>query len=67
MVAGPITAPVKVIWGEVDRALERDLAYSIKNHVSGSFDFHLVKGSGHWVQQEAPREVNEELAIFLGA
>jgi len=50
----------------VDRALERSLAHSIDNHTSGGFDFHLVKGSGHWVQQEAAAEVNEQLADFLG-
>ena len=54
------------IWGEVDRALERELGYSIENHTSGGFDFHLVKGSGHWVQQEAADEVNEQLTDFLG-
>jgi pimeloyl-ACP methyl ester carboxylesterase len=65
LAAGPITAPVKVIWGEVDRALERELGLSIENHTSGGFAFHLVKGSGHWVQQEAAEEVNAELASFL--
>ncbi len=62
---GPITAPVKVIWGEVDRALERELGYSIEKHTRGGFEFHLVRGSGHWVQQEAADEVNEELSSFL--
>lgn len=62
---GPITAPVKVIWGEVDRALERELGRAIENHTSTSFEFHLVEGSGHWVQQEAADEVNEQLADFL--
>ena len=66
LATGTITAPVKVIWGEVDRALERELGYSIENHTSGGFDFHLVKGSGHWVQQEAADEVNEQLTDFLG-
>jgi pimeloyl-ACP methyl ester carboxylesterase len=65
LTAGSISAPVMVIWGEVDRALETELGHSIQNHVSGSFDFRLVKGSGHWVQQEAAEEVNELLAAFL--
>ncbi len=65
LAAGPITAPVKVIWGEVDRALERELGHSIENHTTGGFAFHLVRGSGHWVQQEAADEVNEQLADFL--
>lgn len=62
---GPITAPVKVIWGEVDRALDRELGHAIERHTGGGFEFHLVKGSGHWVQQEAATEVNEQIAGFL--
>lgn len=60
-----ITCPVNVIWGEVDRALEKDLAYAIADHVSGPFEIHFIKDSGHWVQQEAPVEYNHYLARFL--
>jgi len=63
---GPIKAPVKVIWGEVDRALERELGHAIERRTSGGFEFHLVRGSGHWVQQEAAEEVNAQIACFLG-
>ena len=28
-------------------------------------DFHLVDGSGHWVQQEQPEKVTELLTKFL--
>ena len=65
LAVGPITAPVKVIWGEVDRALERSLAHSIEKRAKGGFGFHLVRGCGHWVQQEAAVEVNEQLEDFL--
>ena len=64
--AGPVKCPVKVIWGEIDRALERELAHSLGRHVSGDFDLHIVERCGHWVQQEAPEEYNEQLAGFLG-
>ncbi|MBU1168849.1 MAG: alpha/beta hydrolase [Proteobacteria bacterium] len=61
-----ITCPVSVIWGETDRALEKDLAYAIANHVSGPFDIHFIKDSGHWVQQEQPVVYNSHLSRFLG-
>ena len=60
-----ITCPVKVIWGEVDRALEIELGHAIETHTGAGFDFHLVKNCGHWVQQEAPDEYNRELLEFL--
>jgi pimeloyl-ACP methyl ester carboxylesterase len=56
---------VKVIWGEIDRALERELGYAIGAHVDGDFNFHIIKRCGHWVQQEAPEEFNRQLADFL--
>ena len=28
---------------------------------------HLIEGAGHWVQQEAPDQVNEILIDFLAA
>ena len=27
---------------------------------------HMIEGAGHWVQQEAPDQVNEILIDFLG-
>jgi len=61
----PVKCPVKVIWGETDRALEINLAYALENHVSGDFDISIVENCGHWVQQEAPEEYNAALAGFL--
>jgi len=63
--SGRIECPVKVIWGETDKALETELGYVIEAHVDGEFDFHLIERCGHWVQQEAPEEFNEQLADFL--
>ena len=64
--SGLISCPVKVIWGETDRALERELADGIRDHVSGPFEMHIVRHCGHWVQQEAPEEYNAQLVDFLG-
>ncbi len=64
--SAPIPCPVRVIWGEHDRSLERDLAHALAKHVVGPFDIKFVKNCGHWVQQEAPEEYNRHLADFLG-
>jgi epoxide hydrolase 4 len=60
-----ITCPVRAVWGDTDRALSMDLAHAVKDRVDGPFDLHLIKNCGHWVQQEAPEEYNEQLADFL--
>lgn len=62
---GRITCPVRVIWGETDRALERELAYRIENHCDGGYEFTMIRNCGHWLQQEAPEEYNKLLAEFL--
>jgi pimeloyl-ACP methyl ester carboxylesterase len=63
--SGRVKCPVKVIWGENDRALNMELGQAIRSHVDGDSDFHVVKNCGHWVQQEAPEEFNKQLADFL--
>lgn len=63
--SGRIQCPVKVIWGETDRALETELGRAIELHVDGDFDFQVIKRCGHWLQQEAPDEYNKQLADFL--
>ncbi len=61
-----ITAPVKVIWAEDDKALEKSLAYSLEKHVNASFQVKMIPNCGHWLQHEAPEEYYREVASFLG-
>ncbi|MBN1365499.1 MAG: alpha/beta hydrolase [Syntrophaceae bacterium] len=64
--AGRIKCPVKVIWGNTDRSLNIERGLALRNLVDSDFDFYIVKNCGHWVQQEAPEEFNDQLADFLG-
>jgi pimeloyl-ACP methyl ester carboxylesterase len=61
----PITVPTLVVWGMADAyisplVLERSLA-----KVEGPLEVHRLEGVSHWVQQEAPEEVNRRLVSFL--
>ncbi len=57
--------PVRVIWGEVDTALDITLIRDMDDLFSGPFDVCTIPGCGHWVQQEEPILVNRYLLEFL--
>ncbi len=56
----PIKVPTLMIWGDGDVALSPALMDGNESFVS---DFSLVRlvGASHWVQQDAPRAVNEAI------
>jgi pimeloyl-ACP methyl ester carboxylesterase len=65
----PLTVPALYIGGERDgptiwgqRQIERHAETLPRLHGS-----HILAGSGHWLQQERPREVTELLLDFLAA
>lgn len=60
-----IAAPTLVIWGTADHFLGAHLLRGMKRHFSGPFRLERLRGVSHWVQQEAPRRVNELLLRFL--
>ena len=60
----PISAPTLLIWAEDDAALGRSLTYGLEPWIS-SLKIHYIPHCGHWVQNEAPEEVNAELLAFL--
>jgi pimeloyl-ACP methyl ester carboxylesterase len=60
----PVSAETAIIWGERDPALGIELLEGIdrvapRNHV------YRIPNSSHWVQNEAPDEVNGILVEFL--
>jgi pimeloyl-ACP methyl ester carboxylesterase len=62
----PVQAPVMGIWSSGDLALtERSMTRS-EAHVAGPWRYERVDGAGHWLQLEAPDEVNALLLDFLG-
>jgi len=66
LVAPPIQAPTMGIWSSGDFALgEAQMTRSATN-VGGPWRYERVDGPGHWMQLEAPGEVNRLLVDFLG-
>ena len=53
-----------MIWGEEDAALGLELTEGYGPYVE-DFTLERLPGVSHWVQQEAPEEVNRRLAAWL--
>jgi pimeloyl-ACP methyl ester carboxylesterase len=63
--ASTITVPSLFIAGTADPVMlftPRDRAREV---VTGDYREVMIDGAGHWIQQEKPGEVNEELLRFL--
>ncbi|MEO8997338.1 MAG: alpha/beta hydrolase, partial [Nitrosospira sp.] len=59
-----INAETLVIWGELDPALGLELLDGL-NDVAPHVRIYRIPDSSHWVQNEAPAEVNQALVDFL--
>lgn len=62
--AVPIEAETLVIWGELDPALGIELLDGL-DEVASRVCVRRIPDSSHWVQNEAPAEVNRMLVDFL--
>jgi epoxide hydrolase 4 len=60
-----VQAPTLIVWGEKDPFLGTDLVGGHEALTHGGLALRRIHGAGHWVQQEAPDEVNEALAGFF--
>jgi pimeloyl-ACP methyl ester carboxylesterase len=60
-----IDVPTLMLWGEEDVALGKETTYGTDRYVT-NLRLHYLPGASHWVQQDAPERVNEELVRFLG-
>jgi pimeloyl-ACP methyl ester carboxylesterase len=62
-----VRAPTMGVWSSGDIALtERQMTASAEN-VAGPWRYERLDGPGHWMQLEAPDEVNRLLVDFLPA
>lgn len=59
-----VDLPTLVIWGENDIALDIHLLDGMEEWVP-DLTLHRLPGISHWVQQDAPEEVNRLLAQWL--
>jgi len=62
--ARPTGAPTLLIWAEDDFALGMPLTHGLEKWVP-DLEIQYIPRCGHWVQNEAPEEVNERLLTFL--
>ena len=63
--ARPIDCPTLLIWGDQDRALGPELIPGTER-IAPDLRVEHIPDSSHWVQQDAPEEVNRLLLDFLG-
>jgi pimeloyl-ACP methyl ester carboxylesterase len=62
----PIQSPTMGIWSSGDFALTEAQVVNSAGNVAGRWRYERIEGAGHWMQLEAPNEVNELLIDFLG-
>jgi pimeloyl-ACP methyl ester carboxylesterase len=62
--AAPVEVPTLVLWAEEDFALGKMLTHGLERGVL-DLTLQYISRCGHWVQNEAPLEVNEHLMAFL--
>ena len=60
-----ISQPALMITAELDVVLRPEMAEGMTTWVPNLRKTVLIKGSGHWTQQEKPREVNAAILDFL--
>jgi epoxide hydrolase A/B len=60
-----VEQPALMITAELDIVLRPEMAEGMTNWVPNLRNTVLVKGSGHWTQQEKPAEVNAAMLEFL--
>jgi pimeloyl-ACP methyl ester carboxylesterase len=61
-----IKSPTLMIWGEDDSFLGKELTEETATFIDAPFSLKFIPNCGHWVQQEAPAEVNDIMEKFLG-
>ena len=61
----PIAAPTMGVWSTGDIALTEGQMTRSHTHISGSWRYERLEGPGHWMQLEAPDDVNRLLLDFL--
>lgn len=61
----PIAAPTMGVWSSGDFALTEAQMRGSGAEVSGPWRYERIDGPGHWIQRDAPDELNRLLLDFL--
>jgi pimeloyl-ACP methyl ester carboxylesterase len=62
-----VQAPTMGVWSSEDPALTEGQMIRSASNVAGPWRYERLDGTGHWMQLEAPSEVNRLLIDFLAA
>jgi pimeloyl-ACP methyl ester carboxylesterase len=62
-----VQAPTMGVWSTGDFALTEEQMTGSSVHVAGPWRYERVEGPGHWLQLEAPGDINRLLLDFLPA
>ncbi len=61
---GPVVTPTLLIWGNQDVAIGRTAITAAADYMKGPYHF-VELDAGHWLAQEAPNRVAEEVVAHL--
>jgi pimeloyl-ACP methyl ester carboxylesterase len=61
----PVTVPTLGVWSSGDFALTEEQMTASSKFVAADWRYHRIEGPGHWMQVEAPDEVNRLLLDYL--
>jgi pimeloyl-ACP methyl ester carboxylesterase len=65
LVLPAVQAPTMGVWSSGDMALTEQQMTGSGTFIEGSWRYERIDGAGHWMQLEAPEEVNRLLLDFL--
>jgi pimeloyl-ACP methyl ester carboxylesterase len=66
-VAGKVTSPTLLVWGDRDAYMVPEMASGSEPFVAGPLRVERFPESTHWIQHDEPQRVSELLIEFLGA
>ena len=61
-----VAAPTMGLWSSGDHYLTEDGMLRSAAHVTGPWRYERIEGASHWLQLDAPDQVNKLLLDFLG-
>jgi pimeloyl-ACP methyl ester carboxylesterase len=61
----PVSVPTMGVWSSHDVALGEKQMTGSEQYVDGSWRYERIDGAGHWMQLDAPDELNRLLLDFL--
>jgi len=61
----PVTVPVLGIWSSEDIALAESQMVNTQPYVQADWQYRRIEGASHWLQLDAPDEINSALLDYL--